>query len=158
MKSIFLQDIKYIYEHLSEQELDKLKDSTVLITGCAGSLGMELCGFLSEYSEELNLNIILLDNFMGGQAPWVKRIRKHPRVTIHKFNVITDDISAVDGAKQANYVFHMASIASPVVYRMYPLETIDANIMGLRKLLEFYRVQFFQLCLSRLSSVPVRYK
>ncbi|MGY4473567.1 nucleoside-diphosphate-sugar epimerase [Bradyrhizobium sp. USDA 3364] len=33
----------------------------------------------------------------------------------------------------------MASIASPTFYRQYPVETIDANIWGLRRLLEFYR-------------------
>jgi UDP-glucuronate decarboxylase len=33
----------------------------------------------------------------------------------------------------------MASIASPSFYRQYPLETMDANIWGLRRLLDFYR-------------------
>ena len=32
----------------------------------------------------------------------------------------------------------MASIASPMYYRKYPIETIDANIWGLRSLLDFY--------------------
>ena len=33
----------------------------------------------------------------------------------------------------------MASIASPSFYRKYPIETIDANIWGLRQLLDFYK-------------------
>ena len=33
----------------------------------------------------------------------------------------------------------MASIASPIFYRKYPIETIDANIWGLRSLLDYYR-------------------
>ena len=33
----------------------------------------------------------------------------------------------------------MASIASPTFYRKYPIETLDANIWGLRSLLEFYK-------------------
>ena len=32
----------------------------------------------------------------------------------------------------------MASIASPSFYRKYPIETLDANIWGLRRLLDFY--------------------
>jgi UDP-glucuronate decarboxylase len=32
----------------------------------------------------------------------------------------------------------MASIASPMFYRKYPIETLDANIWGLRSLLDFY--------------------
>ena len=34
---------------------------------------------------------------------------------------------------------HMASIASPTFYRRYPVETVDANVWGLRRLLDFYR-------------------
>jgi UDP-glucuronate decarboxylase len=33
----------------------------------------------------------------------------------------------------------MASVASPTFYRQFPLETMDANIWGLRRLFEFYR-------------------
>ena len=33
----------------------------------------------------------------------------------------------------------MASIASPTFYRKYPIETLDANIWGLRKILDFYK-------------------
>lgn len=33
----------------------------------------------------------------------------------------------------------MASIASPVFYRKYPIETIEANIWGLKRLLEEYK-------------------
>ena len=32
----------------------------------------------------------------------------------------------------------MASIASPMFYRKYPIETLDANIWGLRRLLDYY--------------------
>ena len=32
----------------------------------------------------------------------------------------------------------MASIASPTFYRKFPIETVDANIWGLRDLLDFY--------------------
>jgi len=35
-----------------------------------------------------------------------------------------------------DYVIHAAGIASPAVYRRYPLETMDANINGLRALLD----------------------
>ena len=35
----------------------------------------------------------------------------------------------------------MASIASPHFYRKYPLETIDANVSGLKLLLETFKNQ-----------------
>jgi len=35
------------------------------------------------------------------------------------------------------YIIHVASIASPTYYRRYPIETMDANVNGLRSLLEY---------------------
>jgi nucleoside-diphosphate-sugar epimerase len=39
------------------------------------------------------------------------------------------------------YVIHAASIASPMFYRLHPIETMDANVIGLRLLLERARTQ-----------------
>jgi len=36
-------------------------------------------------------------------------------------------------------VIHAAGIASPTYYRKYPIETMDANVTGLRALLEYAR-------------------
>ena len=35
------------------------------------------------------------------------------------------------------FIIHAASIASPTYYRQYPIETMDANVNGLRSLLEY---------------------
>jgi nucleoside-diphosphate-sugar epimerase len=40
-----------------------------------------------------------------------------------------------------NYLIHAASIASPIFYRRHPIETMDANVNGLRSLLEYCRSQ-----------------
>ena len=139
MSTIFQQDMIYIHDRLSDREIDRLKDSTVLITGCAGTLGLQLVGFLVEYSEELNLSVICLDNFMLGYPKWLKRVGELPKVSVHKFDVVSDDLSKIPGADKADYIFHMAAIASPVFYRTYPLQTIDANTTGFRRILDFYR-------------------
>ena len=36
-----------------------------------------------------------------------------------------------------DFIIHAASIASPIYYRKYPIETIDSNVTGLKNLLEF---------------------
>ena len=53
-------------------------------------------------------------------------------------NALADKIEQINHAKEARYVIHGASIASPSFYRMHPVETVDANIWGLRSLLDFY--------------------
>ena len=36
-----------------------------------------------------------------------------------------------------DWIIHAASIASPIYYRKYPIETMDANVNGLRNLLDY---------------------
>ena len=47
-----------------------------------------------------------------------------------------------------SFIVHAAGIASPIYYRKYPIETMDANINGLRSLLDYARAQ-------KDSAVPV---
>ncbi len=138
--SIKQEDMNYIYEHLSEVEREKLKDTTVLITGCGGFLGYYFMNFFQTFEQELGIKkVIALDNFMLGNPKWIDVMRKNPLFDIRKFDIITDQISDIPESCEADYIIHMASIASPMFYRQYPIETLDANIWGLRSLLDFYK-------------------
>jgi len=139
MKKIVEQDLKRIYNGLTQAEREGFRDSTVLLTGGAGFLGFYFIHFLTHYQGELGIKkIICLDNFQVGYPQWLKDLSEQGKVELHKFNVITDNIADIPGAEDAGYVYHMASIASPIFYRKYPIETLDANIWGLRSLLDFY--------------------
>jgi len=139
MKKIVQQDLQRIYNGLTEEERGRFRDSTILFTGGAGFLGFYFITFLTHYKQELGIKkVICLDNFQVGCPQWLKELSSAGRVELHKFNVITDDIADVSGAEDADYIYHMASIASPLFYRKYPIETLDANIWGLRRLLDFY--------------------
>lgn len=139
MKKIVAQDLNRIFNGLTDTEKSRFDGSTVLFTGGAGFLGFYFIQFLSHYRKELGIKkIICLDNFQTGEPKWLKDLSEAGGVELHKFNVITDDIAAVPGAEDADLIYHMASIASPLFYRKYPIETLDANIWGLRRLLDFY--------------------
>lgn len=134
------QDLNRIYESLNEQEIRKLTDSTVLITGCGGFLGYYFMNFFAKFGEVLGIkNVIGLDNFMLGKPDWIASVCDVPWIFARAFDIISDDLRCVEGAEEADLIIHMASIASPTFYRKYPIETIDANIWGLRKLLDLYR-------------------
>lgn len=140
MRNILKGDIDYTFDRLSEEERAKLKDSTVLITGCGGFLGYYFMHFFDMKAESLGVKkVIALDNFMLGLPKWIKKLEKNSLFDIRKFDIIKDKIEEVHGAERADFIIHMASIASPVFYRQYPIETLDANIWGLRSLLDFYR-------------------
>lgn len=133
------EDFKYMYDSFTEEEKGKFKDSTMLITGCAGFIGYYMICFLDAYSEKLGIKkIIGLDNFMLGKPEWMKRLEEKDLFQIEEFDIITDNIKDVENSEDANLIIHMASIASPIFYRKHPIETIDANVEGLRSLLDYY--------------------
>lgn len=134
------EDMYYIYEHLSDEERGKFRDSTILITGCGGFLGYYFMNFFETFEMELGIKkVIALDNFMLGNPRWIDVMWKNPLFDIRKFDIITDQISDIPESSEADYIIHMASIASPMFYRQYPIETLDANIWGLRSLLDYYK-------------------
>jgi UDP-glucuronate decarboxylase len=142
MKSntILTEDLQYIFNKLSQEEKQKFSGSTVLLTGCGGFLGYYFMHFLSAYADELGIEkIIGLDNFLTGTKDWLEKLSENnPKVALHTFDIIHDDPSGIPDLEKANLIIHGASIASPTFYRIYPLETIDANITGLRRLLDYY--------------------
>jgi UDP-glucuronate decarboxylase len=143
------RDILHTYNSLSDDEKNKLKDSCILITGAGGFLGYYFLHFFKETAAELGIKqIIALDNYMLGKPAWIHSFDDDNRFIIKQFNIINDDIAAIANgpatAGSANFVIHLASIASPVFYRKFPLETVDANIWGLRRLLDFYKEKNIQ--------------
>lgn len=139
MNRIVKQDLERIWGGLTAEEKARFQGSTVLFTGGAGFLGFYFIHFLTHYQKELGVKkVICLDNFQVGEPKWLRDLSASGKVELHKFNVITDDIANVPGAGEANLIYHMASIASPIFYRKFPIETLDANIWGLRRLLDFY--------------------
>lgn len=132
------QDLQHTYSSLSAVERQKFSGGTILITGSAGFIGFYLTNFFRRFREDLNLKkIICLDNFMLGRPAQENFSDEH--FTFEKFDIIRDDVKNIPDASTADFVIHMASIASPTFYRLHPIETIDANIWGLRRLFDFYR-------------------
>lgn len=133
------KDLEYTFSKLSDKEKEKLFNSTILITGAAGFLGFYYVHFLYYYRETLSIKkVICLDNFMLGRPAWLDSIAEDRRFDVEKFDIISDNIASIPYADDVDYVIHMASIASPIFYRKHPIETLDANIWGLRSLLDYY--------------------
>lgn len=142
MNPILKEDLERIHRDLKPG--NKFSGATVVMTGCAGFLGFYIVSYLTEYASDLKLNkLICLDSFLLGKPNWLERLAQaYPDlIELHTFDVSKDKISTVPGADRAHYVIHAASIASPSFYRIYPVETMDANIWGLRGLLDAYREQ-----------------
>lgn len=140
MSSILTEDVQHTFSKLTQDERNKLANSIVLLTGCCGFLGYYFLHFFQEYAQKLGIKkVIGLDNCMHGVPLWIEDFQQDEIFDIHKFDITCDDLSMISGAAEADYIMHLASIASPTYYRQYPIETLDANIWGLRRLLDFYK-------------------
>jgi UDP-glucuronate decarboxylase len=132
-------DLEYI-SHTLEEEFNELAGKKILITGGAGFLGYYLVQSILFRNRSVSGNnraeIILYDNYIRGIPDWLKELEKDPCLTL-----VTHDITnpLPETNTLFDYIIHAASIASPMYYREYPLETMDANVNGLRYLLEYAR-------------------
>jgi len=131
------EDLKYISSNL-DYELEQMSGKSLLIAGGAGFLGYYLVQTILHWnknqSDTSKINLVVYDNFMRGIPPWLENLSKNPFLKIIKHDVI-DDLP--DNIENFQFVIHAATIASPIYYRKHPIETMDANINGLRHFLDY---------------------
>ncbi|HEX4630508.1 MAG TPA: NAD-dependent epimerase/dehydratase family protein [Chthoniobacterales bacterium] len=138
--AIVKEDLTSIHEAVGLR--GRWSGAVIVITGCAGFLGFYLTQYLVRYAAELRIRkVIGLDTFLLGKPRWLLQLAEEFQEVffLQSFDISNDRIEDVGEAKSARYVIHAASIASPTFYRQHPLETIDANVWGLRRLLDFYK-------------------
>ncbi len=138
---VFYEDLQHIHNEINK---NKFKNTTILITGCAGFLGFYILNYFLKYFEELEIKkIIGLDTFILSKPKWLDELIDihKDKLEVYKFDISKDKIDQIKYSENVNYVIHMASIASPSFYRKYPIVTLDANVWGLRQLLDFYKTK-----------------
>lgn len=129
-EKIVQEDLQYIADSLGDS-LPALQGRTILITGYAGFLGYYLTLFLARYAEKLNIQLLCVDNLILGKPAWQTRLEKNPHFKFFAMGAETINTETIPELPYVNYIIHMASIASPVYYRLHPLETFQANVCGL---------------------------
>lgn len=118
----------------------------ILITGGLGFIGTNL--ILRLLKEDERNHIIVVDNLQCDQnLDLIKAqgILDHPRVRIYYHNIcdhylyttLLHDYSPYD--HPIREIYHLASIASPIWYKKYPIETLDVSYTGTKNVLEFAR-------------------
>ena len=134
--AVVTQDLEFICEQLAD-DLPLLDGKRLLITGGAGFLGFYLVQAVLHYNAtraKQPVTVDVFDNFSRGTPDWLAALERDANLTLTRHDV-TAPLPGNFGPYQ--YIVHAASIASPIYYRQHPIETMDANVNGLRSLLDW---------------------
>ncbi len=131
------EDLAFIVDRAAE-ELDRLSGKRLLITGGAGFLGYYLVQAAVFHNRSVSadrwIDVTVYDNYARGVPGWLSSLQPADGLTV----VVHDMREALpDDIGNFEYIVHAAGIASPTYYRQHPIETMDANVGGLRALLDY---------------------
>lgn len=120
---------------------------TCLITGGAGFIGSHLCDFLIKKKDFV---VICLDNLITGSEKNIRHLESNPN-----FKFIEADIaSSIEyPVSSIEYIFHLASPASPLDYQNYPEETLLANSLGTLNVLDLAKKTKAKVLIASTSEV-----
>jgi dTDP-glucose 4,6-dehydratase len=121
---------------------------TCLITGGCGFLGSHLCEYLLKGGDR----VICIDNLETGSLENIEHIRSD------NFRYVNQDlIYNVDIDEPVDYVYHLASPASPIDYLRLPLHTLKVGSYGTHHMLglaKFKRARFLLASTSEVYGDP----
>lgn len=114
----------------------------ILITGGCGFIGLNLAKYLLLNTQ---FNVILLDNFISSTKQTLNIFLDSLSTQhIHRLHIIENDICNEETFKNSGLqyfdiimIYHLASIASPIYYKRFPLKTLDVGYIGTKNVLEF---------------------
>jgi len=103
-----------------------------IVTGGAGFLGSHLCDLLLKNGHE----IICIDNLVTGNAKNIEHIDSD------KFTYINHDVTEpIYFGDKIDYIFHLASPASPIDYLELPIQTLKVGALGTYNMLGLAKEQ-----------------
>ncbi len=125
-----IRDIDFILNNPASW--DKLKNTTVLVTGATGRLGIYIVNALVELNNRNNFNIRV---FALARNP--KKIAEaYPDNPKNVIFLEQDVITPISVEGNVDYIFHTAGLASPDDFTHRPTDTLWGHVMGTRNVLE----------------------
>ena len=103
----------------------------ILITGSAGFIASHLV----EYILSLGHSVTGIDNFLTGSPKNIEQLKNNPGFHFIESDILSFDYSSIK--EHVDIIFHMASPASPIQYKKYPIETLQVNSLGTNQVLDY---------------------
>jgi dTDP-glucose 4,6-dehydratase len=120
-----------------------------IVTGGAGFIGSHLC----EYLLEKNHKVICIDSLLTGRKQNVKEFLENKNFEFIKYDIT----EPFDYKGKIDWIFHLASPASPVDFKRYPIEILKVGSYGTYNMLEMAKkkkARFFQASTSEVYGDP----
>jgi len=115
-----------------------------IVTGGAGFLGSHLCDLLLEKGHK----VICIDNLVTGDS------RNTDHIKSDKFTYLNHDITKpIYFGDKIDYIFHLASPASPIDYLDLPIQTLKVGALGTYNMLGLAKEQGARFLLASTSEV-----
>jgi dTDP-glucose 4,6-dehydratase len=118
---------------------------TSIVTGGAGFLGSHLCDFLLARDHR----VICVDNLETGSLRNIQHIKAGDRFSFRMIDIT----SHYEVEEPVDYVFHMASPASPIDYARLPLHTLKVGAYGTHNSLGLAKAKRARFLLASTSEV-----
>lgn len=121
-----------------------MENETILVTGGAGFIGSHLIDALIEKNK-----VICIDNISTGKKENIAHLLKNKNFKFLKHDVA----KPLNISGKIDYIFHLASPASPVDYQKNPIETMMANSFGTKYMLDLAKRKRAKFLLASTSEV-----
>lgn len=108
-----------------------LKDSTVLVTGATGRLGVYFVKALLQANKEKGLNINVI-----GLARNKQKIETEYQKEENLSFIVQDTTSKINHDNKIDYIIHTAGLASPDDFTNRPIDTLWGHVMGTKNVLD----------------------
>ncbi len=116
----------------------------VLVTGGAGFLGSHLCDMLLAKGHE----VLCVDNLITGSAQNIAHIKTD------RFSYIRHDVTKpLFLEEKIDFIFHLASPASPIDYLEFPIQTLKVGALGTHNMLGLAKEHMTRFLLASTSEV-----
>lgn len=118
---------------------------TAVVTGGAGFIGSHLCETLFKKG----LKVICVDSLITGSEKNIAHLKKNKNFEFLKKDIVKDELNL----KEVDYIFHLASPASPYDFEKLAEEIALVNSVGTIKTLELARNKGARFLLGSTSEV-----
>lgn len=122
-----------------------MNSETSLITGGAGFLGSWLCDYLLNKDHK----VICVDNLITGNMDNIRHNLRNKNFVFISHN-ITRELFLKENV---DYIYHLASLASPIDYQKYPIQTLKVGAIGTMNALGIAKEKNARFLLASTSEV-----